>query len=433
MPHDKKRRDERLDKVEDAISGPVVPEPEKPAEPVPAKHVTVELFGRKLGASRAVYALLSLVFGAFCFPLFGTIVAATIKDIRAGGFDTSNAVATIDFILECACLVIMGAGLIWLAVRQINSNTKDEVRITEGLMIVDTVLILSHMLLFGMSPVLIVFVLIAALLIAMHSFFDPELTLERENKATDDKTLKEMLAKGDNERTKIPGHRSGKGYISLNFFNLFWIFTICSILGLVIETIVHIVFYGGYQDRAGMLWGPLSPIYGFGGLLMTIALNRFHSKPWWLIFLVSAVIGGAFEFFTSWFMQTAFGITAWNYSGTFLNIDGRTNFFFMCCWGILGLGWVKFLLPVMLWVVKKIPWGWRYTLTTIVAVFMIFDGAMTLTTIDCWYMREANQPVSGPVEQFCAEHYDNKYMEHRFQTMTMDPSSSARSTSKGVL
>ena len=102
-----------------------------------------------------------------------------------------------------------------------------------------------------------------------------------------------------------------KGYITLNFFNLFWIFVVCSILGLAIETVFHLAIYHAYQDRAGLLYGPFSPIYGFGGLFMTVALNRFHDKPIPVIFLISALIGGAFEFTVSWIMQSAFGIVAW--------------------------------------------------------------------------------------------------------------------------
>ena len=87
--------------------------------------------------------------------------------------------------------------------------------------------------------------------------------------------------------------------------------------GLVIETVYHFVVVepGEYQDRAGMLFGPFSPIYGFGAVLMTMALNRFHDKPVILIFLISAVIGGAFEYLTSWFMEFAFGAVAWGLHG----------------------------------------------------------------------------------------------------------------------
>lgn len=82
-------------------------------------------------------------------------------------------------------------------------------------------------------------------------------------------------------------------------------------------------------------------------------------------------------------MQSAFGIVAWDYSGTFLSIDGRTNFMFMCFWGILGVMWVKFLLPILLWMINKIPWKLRYALTVVCFVFMVVDVVLTVQTIDC--------------------------------------------------
>ena len=168
----------------------------------------------------------------------------------------------------------------------------------------------------------------------------------------------------------------------------------------MIETVYHflVVNPGHYQDRAGLLFGPFSPIYGFGAVLMTVALNRFHDKNVVLIFLVSAVIGGAFEYLTSWFMQFAFGIVAWDYSGTFLSIDGRTNGMFMAMWGVLGVVWIKLLLPWMLKLVNLIPWNWRYAVTTVCAALMIVDGAMTLLSLDCCgalLRRALRQPVHG--------------------------------------
>ncbi len=68
-----------------------------------------------------------------------------------------------------------------------------------------------------------------------------------------------------------------------------------------------VVDFGHYEELAGLLWGPVSPIYGFGAVLMTLALNRVHNAPIPVVFLDSAVIGGAFEYFVSWFMEYAFG------------------------------------------------------------------------------------------------------------------------------
>ena len=228
------------------------------------------------------------------------------------------------------------------------------------------------------------------------------------------------------ERRRAVEAKPKRGFITLNFFNLFWIFVVCCVLGLIIEVLFHFALYHEYQDRAGLLFGPFSPIYGFGALLMTIALNRFHGKPVWVIFLVSAVIGGAFEYLTSWFMQFAFGIVAWDYSGTFLSIDGRTNGMFMAMWGVLGVVWIKLLLPWMLKLVNLIPWNWRYAVTTVCAALMIVDGAMTLLSLDCWYQREAGKPPETAVAHFFAQHFDNQYMENRFQSMSIDPGNATR-------
>ena len=220
----------------------------------------------------------------------------------------------------------------------------------------------------------------------------------------------------------------GPGYITLNFFNLFWIFVVCSFLGLIIETIYHmaVVEPGVYQDRAGLLIGPFSPIYGVGGSLMTMALNRFHKAPLVVVFLVSAVIGGAFEFAVSWFMQFAFGIVAWDYTGTFLSIDGRTNGMFMAMWGVLGMFWIKICLPWMLKLVNCIPWNWRYTLTSICAVLMVLDCAMTLMSLDRWYQRQTGVAPDNAISMFIDDHFDDEYMTDRFQSMTMDTSNTTR-------
>ena len=263
---------------------------------------------------------------------------------------------------------------------------------------------------------------------------DPSLLRERElARQRRDKELAQEAAAGTLGRAK-----DGRGFIELNFFNLFWVFTVCCVIGLIIETIYHMVIVdpGHYQDRAGMLFGPFSPIYGFGATLMTIALNRFYKANPLIIFLVSAVIGGAFEAATSWFMEVSFGAVAWDYSGfTIFGLfpdpiaeltGGRTSTLFMCMWGALGFVWIKFCLPWLLRLINRIPWQWRYAVTTVCALLMLVNGVMTLQSLECWYDRESGLQPNSPVEVFYAKHFDNAYMQHRFQSMTITPEKTAR-------
>ena len=98
----------------------------------------------------------------------------------------------------------------------------------------------------------------------------------------------------------------------------------------------------------------------------------------------------------------------------------------MAMWGLMGVFWIKLALPVMLKIVNLIPWNWRYALTSVAAAFMIADCAFTLVALDCWYMREAGIPQDTAIQVFFDEHFDDKFMEHRFQSMSIDPGSATR-------
>lgn len=379
--------------------------------------------------SRKKIPLVLKVFGILLIVV-GSLTVATIALSAFGiseGFTKSlsdyDTTTLVIFGVEVALTAVSGVLYIALGVYLLRNKRRLARHALETLIIFDISLFLCDVMVYGFSLQGIIASLIRLVLaIALMVYIDPSLSEERELR----RKLRDMETRERAEKGTLGRDETGKGYIELDFFNLFWIFVVCCVLGLLIETVYHAIVFGGYQDRAGVLYGPFSPIYGFGAVLMTVALNRFHNKPIAIIFLVSAIIGGAFEYLTSWFMQFAFGIVAWDYTGTFLSIDGRTNFVFMCMWGVLGCLWVKLLLPRMLKLVNMIPWNWRYSVTTVCAALMIANGAMTLFALDSWYQREAGHEPTNAIERFCAEHYDNDFMEHRFQSMSINPDNATR-------
>ena len=56
----------------------------------------------------------------------------------------------------------------------------------------------------------------------------------------------------------------------------------------------------------------------------------------------------------------------------------------------------------------------------------ISSGAMTLIALDCWAERLSGIEPDGAVTLWCAEHCDDEWMANRFQTMSIDPSGTAR-------
>ena len=379
---------------------------------------------KKIPLPLKVFAILCIVAGVAILPMIGFVIVAMVIAFREGALADDSTASTVLFFALLAILALLTVAFIVFGIRLLRDKRRFAAQTAElltGLMVAG---ILCDIMLFGLDGTVLFFVAFIVFLVVLTSYLDPSLAEERELQ----RKLRDMETREDAEDGTLGRDETGKGFIALNFFNLFWIFTVCCVLGLIIETVYHfaVVDPGHYQDRAGLLFGPFSPIYGFGAVLMTVALNRFHDKNVILIFLVSAVIGGGFEYLTSWFMQFAFGIVAWDYTGTFLSIDGRTNGMFMAMWGVLGVVWIKLLLPWMLKLVNLIPWNWRYTLTTVCAVLMIVDGGMTLLSLDCWYQRMAGKAPETAVEQFFGEHFDNRYMEQRFQSMSIDPNTATR-------
>ena len=279
---------------------------------------------------------------------------------------------------------------------------------------------------YGIGPVLLFNLVQIVAQVALSTYLNPSLVNETNLQTGLRKLDTEVHAKQGTLGLADPG----EGYIRLDFFNLFWTFMVGSVIGLIVEIIFHMVVVepGVYQDRAGLLWGPFSPIYGVGAVLMTIALNRFKDRNIILIFIVCTIIGGAFEYFVSWFMEVAFGATAWDYSDQFLGdlFGGRTCLLYASMFGVLGTVWIKLLLPVFLRLFNLIPWQWRYSVTLVCAALMLVNCIMTLQALDNWGARQAGHVPAAGVEQFYATNFDDDYMANRFQSMTIDPDKSVR-------
>ena len=373
-----------------------------------------------------VFGVLLIVGGLVSAPSTLVVLFATGKAFVDGSGREYSVLTMVLWAALVIALAFTVVAAVVLGVRLLRGRRRRARLIAEAMAIALVAAFACDLMLYGVNESLWFIGVMALILVAAHVFVDPSLSDERELQ----RRLRLMETREELEEGTLGLDKSGAGFIELDFFNLFWIFVIASVAGVVIESIYHVlvVDFGHYEDRAGLLWGPFSPIYGFGALLMTLALNRFHNAPVPVVFLVSALIGGAFEYFVSWFMEYAFGAVAWDYTGTFLNINGRTNFMFMCMWGALGVVWVKLALPALLHTVNLIPWRWRYSITAVCAALMIFNGVMTLVALDCWYSRLAGAAPDNALEQFCAEHFDNQWMEHRFESMSIDPGAAHRSS-----
>ena len=109
------------------------------------------------------------------------------------------------------------------------------------------------------------------------------------------------------------------------------LFFALSIGGWAFECCVAFLQSGGFVNR-GMLHGPWLPIYGIGGVITLALCARFRRTPV-AEFAVATALCGVIEFGTSVAAEALYGHRWWDYTGYFLNVDGR-----VCAEGLLVFG-----------------------------------------------------------------------------------------------
>ena len=135
--------------------------------------------------------------------------------------------------------------------------------------------------------------------------------------------------------------------------SLVLLFFILSFGGWLWEVILHIISDGNFVNR-GVLHGPWLPIYGTGCVLILTLLYRFRTNPW-VLFLLTMVLRGIVEYYTSVYLEfTHNGTKWWDYTGYFLNINGRVCAEGLLVFGIGSMFVVYFVAPLLDNYIKKI-------------------------------------------------------------------------------
>ena len=156
-------------------------------------------------------------------------------------------------------------------------------------------------------------------------------------------------------------------------WSLMVIFLGCSFAGWLWEVTLHLVTHGELVNR-GALHGPWLPIYGSGAVLILLVLNRLRKKPL-ALFLATVVLCGALEYTVSLVMElTSGGVRWWDYSGYFLNLNGRICAEGLLVFGVGGMAIVYVLGPLVDNLVQKLDGKLCRALCLIVMAVFLADA-----------------------------------------------------------
>lgn len=170
-----------------------------------------------------------------------------------------------------------------------------------------------------------------------------------------------------------------------------WIYLVFySFIGFLLETLFGLFSKGVIESRQSFLFGPFCAIYGIGATLMIVFLGKMKGKPV-LTFFLGAVIGATTEYLMSYFCEVFLHFEWWDYTGYFLNINGRTCLYFAVLWGILAIALIEYVNPFFNKVLNKISESKYYKLVkilfNIVMIILVIDIILTVVALRVFYLK----------------------------------------------
>lgn len=213
-------------------------------------------------------------------------------------------------------------------------------------------------------------------------------------------------------------------HLKIGWYQIVMIFFIGSVLGLILEEVWMFITMGATESRVGLVWGPFSPLYGVGAVLLTLVtfqLRKMHAKGI-VVFLVSMVVGGLLEQCTGWAMETFMGAVSWDYiaGGVPGAITKWVAIPFLFFWGFLGYVWYKFIMPGLLYNLGRPTTKRKAIFVTLLSIYLILDIFMTIMCFDRRAERDAGIPPANGFEEWIDTHFSNAFMSERFQNMVID-------------
>ena len=206
------------------------------------------------------------------------------------------------------------------------------------------------------------------------------------------------------------------------FKKMFLIFSLFSIFGAYYEQILNFckayVLNGSifWQRRSGVFYGPFSPVYGLGAVLIIYLLGRKKYSDG-KIFCYGALLGGALEYSISYLQEVFTHTVSWDYSHHFLNIQGRTTIPFMLFWGLLSFILVKWVYPFLSQMIEAIPNRLGNFFYVSLVIFLSFDMLISWSALIRGTLRQENHPPISSVGKFYDKTFPDSYLQEKFPNM----------------
>ncbi|HJJ51269.1 MAG TPA: hypothetical protein O0X01_07090 [Methanocorpusculum sp.] len=169
-------------------------------------------------------------------------------------------------------------------------------------------------------------------------------------------------------------------------------FIFYSFLGWVWETIYCSIKAKHFINR-GFLNGPMIPIYGFGAVLVMLAVNAFGSLAppdpavtfniinIFIIFFSGMLLATILEYSVAVILESVFQLKLWDYSKNRFNFQGRICLKASLFFGLLSVIFIMVIEPLTTHVTTQIPDMVINIAAGIVGVILAIDIAIAVSSL----------------------------------------------------
>lgn len=197
---------------------------------------------------------------------------------------------------------------------------------------------------------------------------------------------------------------------------LFWLFVIGSFAGYIFETIITIC-QGHYEVRKGLIYGLFIPVYGIGLVAYHIVLSniKFNKLSKWkriiAVFFITMILGGITEFICSYIQEKVFGSISWDYSYLKINFCGRTSLKHSTYWGLCGIVYYIFLIPLVNKTDSFLLKRKMKIITYICMIYMLGNIIISSLAVYRQYQRRNNIEAVSIIDKIVDQKYTDEYLK----------------------
>lgn len=193
-------------------------------------------------------------------------------------------------------------------------------------------------------------------------------------------------------------------------------FFIYSFFGWIMESVRVSIAEKKWVDR-GFLIGPVLPIYGWGVVLVTIFLKKYLDDIL-VTFVMSIVICGLLEYFTSFFMEKIFKARWWDYSNRKFNINGRICLENLFLFGIACCLIVYIANPLVYSFIEWLPDLLKHISIGIFGIIYVADSIVS--TVLIFSLKKVSSEVKDNTREISAKVKNIIHSKSRFHRRLVD-------------